>query len=726
MTVDPHHLYSLLPTVYRTRDAERGYPLRDFLALLTDQVAVLDDTVAQLYDDLFVETASPWVLPYLAELIGLGGLPGERLGLTLRAEVANTIGYRRRKGTAAVLEQLARDVTGWPARAVEYFELLVGTQYVNHVRPLNHGTVEVRPAARLEFVGTAFERLAGENDLTHTVDVRRIANRRGRYDIPNVGIFLWRLKPYALTRSPAVPAEPALVHQRFFFSPLGRDTQLFTLPITEQDIEHLATPVNVPYPISRRMVFDDIEAVKRADQEGSERESLYYGGQSSGLDPSILIEHRIAGGEPEAVAALEIDVCDLSDDGLGGWHHTPPSDGVIAIDPVLGRIAFHDPIPPPLVSFHFGFSADIGGGEYDRVGSFAILDGPRVTVSQMGVADQQGAAAGESTVTSGLAALVTELDGSAFKSGAVEILDSGRYEETPAIHVETFRIEARAADGSRPTLVLDDELVISSANADAGELILNGLLIIGGPLRVPQLRRLRLRHCTLAPGLGVEVASEPDAPVTLRLVSAPGAVSLVVASPATSVEIDSCILGGLRINPDADVTIRNSIIDAGRAGIAYASDTDETTAGGRLTLENCTVLGSVHARVIALASNTIFLADPSAPDILPVRAEQRQEGCVRFSYLPAGSRTPRRHQCQPAVESDAARLRPVLTSSRYGDPGYCQLDRRTPEEITRGADDESEMGVFHDLFQPKRQAYLERRLNEYLRFGLEVGVFFAT
>ena len=96
MTVDPHHLYSLLPTVYRTRDAERGYPLRDFLALLTDQVAVLDDTVAQLYDDLFVETAAPWVLPYLAELIGLRGLPGERLGLTLRAEVANTIGYGRR------------------------------------------------------------------------------------------------------------------------------------------------------------------------------------------------------------------------------------------------------------------------------------------------------------------------------------------------------------------------------------------------------------------------------------------------------------------------------------------------------------------------------------------------------------------------------------------------------------------------------------------------------
>lgn len=38
----------------------------------------------------------------------------------MRAWVANTLAYRRRKGTALVLEQLARDVTGWPATAVEF------------------------------------------------------------------------------------------------------------------------------------------------------------------------------------------------------------------------------------------------------------------------------------------------------------------------------------------------------------------------------------------------------------------------------------------------------------------------------------------------------------------------------------------------------------------------------------------------------------------------------
>ena len=711
MTVARDLLHNLLPTVYRTRDAERGdasgQPLQQYLALLTDEIAVLDENLAQLYDDLFVETAAPWALPYLADLIGLRGLPSEPLGLTLRAEVANTIGYRRRKGTAAVLEQLARDVSGWPARAVEFFELLVGTQYVNHVRPQNPGTVDVRPAGRLEFIGTGFERLEGESDLTHIVDVRRIASRRGRYNIPNVGIFLWRLRPYSQTQSPAVPAA-AGDKRRFLLSPLGRNTPLFTLPISEDDISHLATPANVPYPISRRMLARDVSQTVEDHKKLIASESLYYGTHVSGADPSILIEQRTLAGDVIPVDVEAIVVCDLSD-GAGGWQHTPPPANTVALDPVLGRVAFPaDQLAPPLVSFHYGFSADIGGGEYDRIGSFAILGAPRVEVSQL------TPAAPLTTITDGLTALdglLGALDPAQPKQGVVEIADGGRYEETPAPAATSRRIEIRASDKHRPTLVLDNDLVINGD--DAGEVILSGLLIIGGSVRVSRLRVLRLRHCTLVPGLNLDVDGNPPDP---------RAPSLIIESGDTAVEIDSCILGGLRVHREAVIAIRNSIVDAGRDGVAYSA-LSAADAGGALTLENCTVLGAVHARVIALATNTIFLAD--AADA-PVRAERRQEGCIRFSYLPAGSRTPRRHHCQPSNDGDAARLQPVLTSTRYGDPGYCQLDQRTPVEIRAGADDESEMGVFHDLFQTQREDYLTRRLNEYLRFGLEVGLFFAT
>ena len=60
------------------------------------------------------------------------------------------------------------------------------------------------------------------------------------------------------------------------------------------------------------------------------------------------------------------------------------------------------------------------------------------------------------------------------------------------------------------------------------------------------------------------------------------------------------------------------------------------------------------------------------------------------------------------------------------DPGYMQLHASCPVEIRSGADDGSEMGVFHDLFQVQRETNLRARLQEYLRFGLEAGVLFVT
>jgi hypothetical protein len=74
----------------------------------------------------------------------------------------------------------------------------------------------------------------------------------------------------------------------------------------------------------------------------------------------------------------------------------------------------------------------------------------------------------------------------------------------------------------------------------------------------------------------------------------------------------------------------------------------------------------------------------------------------------------------------AASVRPMFTSLRYNDAGYCQLSKLCASEITQGADDESEMGVFHNLYQSQRAANLRTRLDEYLRFGLEAGVFYAT
>ncbi len=118
--------------------------------LIARELGALEENLEQLYDDQFIETCADWVAPYIGDLIGYRPLHGVAPRVASpRAEVANTIAYRRRKGTALMLEQLAHDVTDWPARAVEFFEQLATTQYMNHLRPQALGHRRGAVAARV-------------------------------------------------------------------------------------------------------------------------------------------------------------------------------------------------------------------------------------------------------------------------------------------------------------------------------------------------------------------------------------------------------------------------------------------------------------------------------------------------------------------------------------------------------------------------------------------------
>ena len=201
-----------------------------------------------------------------------------------------------------------------------------------------------------------------------------------------------------------------------------------------------------------------------------------------------------------------------------------------------------------------------------------------------------------------------------------------------------------------------------------------------------------------------------------------------------SVEIDHCIVGPLRIVAGANVLITDSIVDAtSETEFAYSAPVaagvpGDPGAGGSLQIVASTIIGQVHTVELQLASNSIFMAGAPAginpPP--PVNSAKKQEGCVRFCYVPPGSVVPRRYRCLPAKDQDAAHLFPQFTSLTYGDPGYAQLSRSCPPEIATGADDESEMGAFHELFQPQRLTNLRVRLDEYLRFGLEAGIIYVT
>ena len=693
MNPEADKLYNLLPALYRIRDAQEGEPLKALCAVIAEDIAAIRENLDQLYDDQFIETCADWVAPYIGDLIGYQTLHGvtERTR-SARAEVANTIAYRRRKGTATVLEQLARDVTGWNARVVEFFQSLETSQYMNHLRPTNLTTVDLRNWEALERRNTAF------NQIAHSVDMRRIETQQGRYNIPNIGLFLWRLDAFAVRRSPACRVDD----ERFLFSPLGNNQQLFTRPQAEMDITHLAEPLNVSEPISRRVLDTYL-----AQYYGKEL-SLFL--EADNLDTSVS----------------QVQVCNLSDDGPT-WAHLPVSK--VSIDPVLGRIAVPPGTPPVnlRVTYHYGFSMPTGGGSYERGKTFTI-GGSFVSVTQ-----------GQSLQT----ALTASQAG-----GIVQIDDSGRYVETLSLNLPAAaKVEVRAADEQRPTLVLNGDWTITLE--PGAELTLNGLLITGGRVRinaagVAGTRLLRLRHCTLVPGLGLTREGEPQSP------SAP---SLVIEREGTTVEIDHCLLGGIRAVDNTSLLITNTVVDAtSPTGVAYAA-LDDQGAGGVLSIVNCTVMGKVHTRRLDLASNTIFAASLATGDDWshPVWSEQNQQGCCRFSFVPLNSIVPRRYRCQPDLAVEAAlleadqpkgsltgpetqavtlatqtRVRPAFTARRYGQAAYGQLAGHCPEEIRRGADDESEMGVFHDVFAPQREDNLKIRLQEYLRFGLEAGLLYST
>ncbi len=366
-------LYDLLPEIYRVRDAEGredlpegGLPLRALLSVLAREVAVVEEDLAQLYDDLFVETCAGWVVPYVGDLVGVGGLHELEDAASRRAQVANTVAYRRRKGTVAILEGLARDATGWPAHAVEFFRVLATTQHVNHVRLSNPYSPDLRLGGHLEHTHTPFDGLA------HTADVRRIATGRGRHNIPNVGIFLWRLRPHSLTLSPVVRVDPN-DDRRYRFDPLNKDTPLFTKPEPEPDIAHISKPVNVPMPIGRRVLREQLE--------GDPND--YYG---AGKSISLVGVYKKKTGPPDfevvEYGPRAVKSCNLGDTEDGKWAHEPEQS--IAVDPVLGRILFS--VEPEtdyelarlLVTYHYGFTADVGGGEYDRAAS--IRTGSQTTV----------------------------------------------------------------------------------------------------------------------------------------------------------------------------------------------------------------------------------------------------------------------------------------------------------------------------------------------------------
>lgn len=713
MSIDAEFLMARLPAFYRERDAEMGGPLRALLEVIAEQGAVLEEDITRLYDNWFIETCDDWLVPYIGDLLGVRGLypVSGTQAFGLRAYVANSLRLRRRKGTLPVLEQLAFDTTGWRARAVEFFELLGTTQYLEHCRPQNVRTPNLRDATQLERVDGPFDRAA------HTVEVRSLP--AGRYNIANVGLYLWRLQAYALQRATA----RAMTSLAGFYSfdALGRDVaepllrgegMLFNRPRTEQEITHLAQPENVPEPLSRRLLHDELTALRQALTDGETPDPVYFPLDREEEGGPVL---RIWLDDVE-VPPEHLLVCNLSP--LPGvvpqeWRRPPASVTVksskagqpdktfpgvaylflVGFDPVLGRIAL--PAGKTAnrveVAYSYGFPGDVGAGPYDRR---PLRRDDEPLQGLLDPADFQvllRVPGDHATLADALAAVI------AGTRTLIYLLDDGTQELTPDLNLPDTHLAIEAANQRRPVLIGDLRL---RGNLDT-RLSLSGLLL-DGQLRLDgALGEVNLRHCSLTPSKGGIRHTGTGSQLWLRLTH--------------------CLCGPLRTSKAiAGVEGRNSVFDNGDD---VAFDLPDT----RLQLDRCSVFGASAAGELE-ASNSLFSAK--------LNIARRQEGCVRFCYVPSGSQTPRRYRCLPDLvtqglptaqaKSERVRVTPAFTSVSFSHPAYAQLRLSSAQELRTGAEDGAEMGVWNVLQQPQREANLHQALDEYLRFGLEAGVIFVN
>ncbi len=715
-------LYGLMPAIYRRRDEEAGGPLQALLGVMEEELDRLGRDIDQLRENAFIETCEEWAAPYIGELIGVRGFhPGVPGVYSLRALVANALALRRRKGGLAALEQTARDATGWTSRAVEFRRLLAFCQNARLPSPERPAWTAVRPAAAAASADSPF-------DVNPHAFEAREAEAGGRYGLAAVGVFVWPLQVYRVHGAEARPAPGKA--GCWTFHPLGLDAPLYNPPQTEGGISQTAAFANTPAALKRDVAAEALERLRRRTVLNEAVDSTLFTGERAPFEIAV-------NGAPTPPEQLVI--ADLSDWSRPTWVRpaaqkayqvwnvaaqrleTVTAPIAAVVDPELGRIALAGAVPADAaatVGYAYAAGGDLGGGPYNRGEAALAATAPGEPAWRAGVSRDAGDNR-FATLQEALAAWNGQPEG---VRGVIAMLDNRLYGEPDALDV-TIKdgqslaiVAARLSDaggldrltpeGVRPAL-RGPITVTGSAAAQPGALTLDGLLIEGGVRVAPgNMGLLRIAHCTLAGPRGELRVEAGDGDSDNRNLCA---------------ALERAIIGPIRLDAQAELTARECVID-GDEGLALS------TSLGSAFLSRCTVFGEVAVRRLD-AEDSVFAGD--------VRVTLRQQGEIRYSYLPEGSTPPRLFRCQPAMALDGVenpalraelvlRLRPSFESTAYGRPDYAWLSRGCAVEIREGAANRAEMGVFNYLKQPQREDNLRRGLAEQIRLGKQAGALFIV
>lgn len=477
-------------------------------------------------------------------------------------------------------------------------------------------------------------------------------------------VYVWRQTAYSLRHG----TPHHLGDNRYLFHPLGVDTPLFHVPRPQYDIERRMTLDNMP-----------LRLYRNAPRE---------------LRAPLTVEIPSQSPEP-----LPIEFHDLSHwevpHSIHQSHERAGHQLYAVVDPVLGRLVIakqghshqgqegsHLVYPDLRVNFAYGFTTDIGGGNYPRSTPLPPADS-WVAYVQPDAPPHLAANNVFPTLMDALHAFQASpccgtifFTGRATHSLPTEIIDT------------TSWVCPQAMNGQRSLELrsLDDEVACLRGHLriHAGglglRLKLNGLWM-DGVVEVGGALSLDLVHSTIRPANG-----HCHTPRGIRPL--PG------YQPGLRVRLESSICGPILLPSDSKgLTASGSIIES--IGAGHHPDHRQSEHEEHLNqLETST---RRHAGLLSvnLQHSTVL------HDVASAHVEN--------------------HESILGSDHSSGKL---FVSTRYGDPSYACLRDNAPSQLLTGATDGSQLGAFHSMDEALRREQAKEALAEFTPANLPAKLIF--
>lgn len=679
------------------------------LDAMDGQWDLLEDAVDRLYDDLFIESCAPWVVPYLSELVGLAGDASRR-------EVAYAVALGRRKGTPGALEDLSEVVTGWKGRLVEGWQVTAWSQRPGHPPPERVSVLDMHWSTTAR-VGTAFE------------SNRRSADFR-RWNTRAATLLVWPWEEQALLRVEAAEVDASIEPGVYRLHPLGGDAPLHLRP-TPLDLRSDADD-----PSSIDLAIPSLGVPRAADELGAPVRASWDviealagpGDLDAGTHWRMATTHRLAtdatlvplvqlhiGSTPVAWSKLRFGAVPPNGPALA------PGPDEAVIDPsratvALGSGLYADLEGSPLRATWYRPSAGLLGAlgntaQIDPTAKVVVRVEPHSGYTGPGFARNLGEAVDHAVAAWQLLAPDVQSDTDRLDV-EIRITHSDRVMVGTALTfpvtvgtIPRWRIVASA--GTTPTIATDLRLNLPGACVELAGCYVTGDIVVG-----ESLAGLTLRHVTMDPVAGSVLRVDPS-------------------GWTAEVSVERSLIGGIRADVGAfAIRVVDSVVD-GR-GIAYRACGDPTRSiatdaiamgpsspslggtvatGAELWTRGATFLGSVA--VDALDAQDSVFADG-------VQALRRQDGCVRYSFVgtdlvAAQTDLPATFRCGPFPP-------PTFQTTAFEANGYGALRLADGHPLLSAASDGGEVGAYHHLDRSGRLARLRRRAAEFVSLDVRSGV----